>query len=210
MNPYDTLGVNPTASQAEIKRAYRKRAYRKRAKKQHPDGGGTAKQFHELSRAMLVLNDPAKREKFDRTGEIDEDAVDNTLAQAITGIVGFIAQAVSNSQNPLTLDLVTQGKKYFRQQQVEFENAEKNIRKKLDAFRKVEARFSGKGKAPLIKRALLAQIQEAQAPLVQLAKQIESCKAALAILDECVFAFDQPAPQSCATSTWRIAMPRGL
>ena len=61
---YDILGVKPTASADEIKRAYRTLA-----KKNHPDrtGGDKAKEtrFKEMSAAYEVLADAKKRERYD-------------------------------------------------------------------------------------------------------------------------------------------------
>src|SRR5580704_3631727 len=68
-DPYKTLGVAKTASEAEIKKAFRSLA-----KKHHPDthpGDAKAKQrFQEISAAYDVIGDKEKRVKFD-AGEID-------------------------------------------------------------------------------------------------------------------------------------------
>lgn len=68
-DPYEVLGVSKTASEAEIKKAFRALA-----KKHHPDtkGGDKAaqKRFQEISAAYDILGDKEKRGKFDR-GEID-------------------------------------------------------------------------------------------------------------------------------------------
>ncbi len=62
---YGLLGVAPTASEEEIKRAYRRLALR-----YHPDrnrGDKRAEQrFKEISEAYAVLMDPAKRREYDR------------------------------------------------------------------------------------------------------------------------------------------------
>src|SRR4051794_23145809 len=68
-DPYDTLGVSKTASQDEIRKAFRKIA-----KKNHPDlnPGDTAaeERFKAANQANEILSDPERRAKFDR-GDID-------------------------------------------------------------------------------------------------------------------------------------------
>ena len=68
-DPYEILGVSKSASEAEIKKAFRALA-----KKHHPDkhaGDANAqKKFQEISGAYDIVGDKEKRAKFD-SGEID-------------------------------------------------------------------------------------------------------------------------------------------
>jgi DnaJ-class molecular chaperone len=68
---YATLGIPRTASEADIKSAYRKLA-----KELHPDRNkdkpNAAEKFSEVTRAYDLLSDKAKRAQYDR-GEIDAD-----------------------------------------------------------------------------------------------------------------------------------------
>jgi molecular chaperone DnaJ len=58
---YKALGVSETASEAEIRRAYRKLA-----KQYHPDAHpGSEDRFKEVSAAYEVLSDPGKRKEYD-------------------------------------------------------------------------------------------------------------------------------------------------
>ncbi len=69
-DPYQTLGVEKTATGDEIRKAYKKLA-----KKHHPDLNPGDKEaenrFKDISAAYALLNDAEKRRAFD-AGEIDE------------------------------------------------------------------------------------------------------------------------------------------
>lgn len=63
---YTTLGVPKSASQDEIKKAYRKLAHQ-----HHPDKqGGDEKKFKEINEAYQVLSDPSKRAQYDQFGSV--------------------------------------------------------------------------------------------------------------------------------------------
>lgn len=61
---YDELGVEPSASPEEIKKAYYAQS-----KKRHPDKDGDAEDFARLSNAYEVLSDPERRRLYDETGQ---------------------------------------------------------------------------------------------------------------------------------------------
>jgi DnaJ-class molecular chaperone len=81
-NPYEVLGVSKSASEAEVKSAFRKLA-----KKLHPDANKhdpkAATRFAELNAAYEIVGDADKRKAFDR-GEIDAEG-----KPRFTGFEGF-------------------------------------------------------------------------------------------------------------------------
>ena len=76
---YNILGVDKTASQDEIKKAFRKKAH-----EYHPDkAGGNEAKFKEINEAYQVLGDAKKRSQYDQFGSTFEQA------QAGGGFSGF-------------------------------------------------------------------------------------------------------------------------
>lgn len=114
-DPYDVLGIDRDATESEVKMAFRKRA-----KESHPDSGGDRNEFEAVTKAHLVLKDPKKRSKYDRTGKIDDETPDNTVSAAMQCIASFIAMAVSvnlerGGVDPLSIDLVKEMRTQFRE-----------------------------------------------------------------------------------------------
>lgn len=91
-DPYQTLGVAKTATEADIKKAYRKLA-----KELHPDRNkdkpDAAEKFSDVTKAYDLLSDKEKRGQFDR-GEIDAEG--NPAFAGFGGFGGGRGQAGGN------------------------------------------------------------------------------------------------------------------
>src|SRR3989338_10060090 len=64
---YKILGITKSASEEDVKKAYRKLAH-----KFHPDKGGDAGRFKEISEAYQILSSRDKRAQYDKFGRVFE------------------------------------------------------------------------------------------------------------------------------------------
>ena len=96
---YASLGVSPTASASEIKRAYHKLALQF-----HPDKNPNAgERFNEIQSAYAVLSDPKKREVYDTYGQTGVQSIEAAVA------MGVPAWALSPKGQALTCGALTGG-----------------------------------------------------------------------------------------------------
>ncbi|MBI2106999.1 molecular chaperone DnaJ [Candidatus Woesearchaeota archaeon] len=65
---YEILGVSKTTSKEDIKKAYKRLAL-----EHHPDKGGDAEKFKEISEAYAVLSDDTKKQQYDQFGHAGFD-----------------------------------------------------------------------------------------------------------------------------------------
>jgi DnaJ-class molecular chaperone len=66
MDYYDILGIKKSASQDEIRTAYKKMSM-----KHHPDRGGDESTFKEVNQAYQTLSDPERKQMYDQYGTDD-------------------------------------------------------------------------------------------------------------------------------------------
>lgn len=145
-DPYAELGVDKSASPADVKKAYRKAA-----KKAHPDQGGSQEAFQRVNGAYLVLSDPESREEFDRTGKTRDrsSTQDATLGQAMQLVASLLSQALGAEEDPGQIGLLNimadcikrdLGNKQKKRAQIERAKAraEKMLKQHLKAKKKSE------------------------------------------------------------------------
>lgn len=94
MTHYDTLGLKPDASPEDIKRAFRRAA-----SAAHPDrDGGSTEGMQLVNKAFEVLGDPARRERYDRTGLDDRTDIEK---QAHDLLVQTFERALKGDTDPV-------------------------------------------------------------------------------------------------------------
>lgn len=83
---YEILGVSKTASDAEIKSAYRKAALKWHPDKHSGDGKKDAEaKFKEINEAYQVLSDPKKKQAYDQFGHAAFDPASGMGGNPFTG-----------------------------------------------------------------------------------------------------------------------------
>jgi DnaJ-class molecular chaperone len=68
MDPYKELGIPRSATEKEIKNAYRKLAI-----KHHPDKGGDPEKFKQIAAAYETLTNKDKKNIYDQFGSVNRD-----------------------------------------------------------------------------------------------------------------------------------------
>jgi curved DNA-binding protein len=96
MNYYNVLGVSPSASEKEIKDAYRQKA-----RTTHPDQGGDVKEFQKIQEAYDTLKDNAKRYQYDNPGprvSVNAQDMNGHFADVFANMFGQQAHRQRQSQ----------------------------------------------------------------------------------------------------------------
>lgn len=145
---YADLGIKADASPEEIKQAYRKRA-----RETHPDHGGSEEEFQKVNAANIVLSDPEKREKYDRTGDTEQ-------TPTAVFIVGAFDRAVKQSAGQWRhIDLTGLMKKFLRDDIREGDRVNETMATDANNMRDMLKRLK---KSPVIRKHLENRIVQAE------------------------------------------------
>lgn len=176
---YETLGVDRSASQSEIRRAYRNRA-----KKVHPDAGGDPEEFRSICMALAVLGDPERRRKYDETGTAEAEP-DTREAVALNTIAGTLDILVNQSPNPFGVDLIATLKGQFRQAEQQGRNQKTQTTARAERWSRLAEKFTRKSDGD----NMLASIARGKA--VEAQRIVEACDVELAKLELCLKILDE-------------------
>lgn len=122
---YEVLGVENTATQAEIKKAYWALA-----KEHHPDIGGDPKIMAEISHAYDILSNDKKKDRYDTTGNtaLEVAFMPKFIALASDLFIRMINEC--DEEDLKTLDLI--------------EGMKKNIKKLIDQLTESQCKLIDK------------------------------------------------------------------
>lgn len=162
-NPYQELGVPKDADAATVKRAYQRRA-----RKAHPDKGGDTAAFQRVSAAYRLLADPAKRARYDQTGQV-EDGPDNGTARLLSIIATLVLGAVNQlSENDVRyIDVMGEVRKRIDLDIKGVNQALKDTKKKIKHYEAAAKRVARKGGGENLVAMMLTSEAAKHAAVVQ-------------------------------------------
>lgn len=182
---YSVLGVAPTASAEEVKRAYRKKA-----RQSHPDAGGDTEEFKAVAKAYGTLIDPEKRRRYDAYGDeepIQLDGATHILANVLNEVV---LAALGNGIDLEDLDVVGAVRKELLGRRKAAEEAVKENTRRAKQLKKAAARLRRKnGKDNVLAKVLLEPVPTLEEAAKQGPVHLARIDEALKLLDEYQYDF---------------------
>ena len=198
---YDVLGVGKDATAADIKKAYRRKA-----KSEHPDAGGSAEKFTELTLAYECLSDDEKRDRYDRTGETNGSSIDQELNQALsiaTGAINAVMQEIARRGLKLeNFDVLGDAMRTIEAQIKATEEMIKQHQLEGAKLERLSKKFTArKGKTNRLGPVLLAQAKDRFRQAEVSVQTNMTLQKAVNILDEHNFEWTPPEDVSVAPMT---------
>jgi curved DNA-binding protein CbpA len=202
-NLYDALHADPGDITDTIKNLYRKLA-----KRMHPDVGGDPEAFRRIQFAYGVLSDPERRKRYDETGEIDHQSIDNRRAAALQRIsmeIGkhfdaFIMRGFSPQFDPSGWDMIGLVREQLGQELATVKEQVEIGTKAIAFYGKMQKKFKKHGGGPnALADMMAAKIKQSNESLAMLAKAIEELTYALEVCNE--FYFDRDSTSYAGSTT---------
>lgn len=185
-NLYETLGVSNEATQEEIRDAYKNKA-----KELHPDKGGEAQDMADVNNAYAVLRNPVKRDKYDRTGNVEETPFEVKFEGLVQNI---FMQLVENSLNIDTSDLMGDFKEMVKEIIKGNKKSRKETEKRIGKLEKVIGRLSS-NQDDKISRVVRNNLENCKRELNVIDEQISFMEQSLEVIAYHNYNFDVPKPE---------------
>lgn len=184
-DPYDILGVERDADDAEIRAAYRRLA-----KESHPDSGGDADAFVLGQKAQDLLLDPLRRKVFDATG-YDPELADARDIQGLMLIEKLVNDVVLDEREPGTFNPLEKMRATLNN---DIRKARFHMREMEGHGTRVKRHLARLGRGPgtdVLGYMLRARIEAIAKAVQDTAKQIEASERALEMLGAYSYQMDE-------------------
>lgn len=189
-SPYDTLGVPKDADAATIKRAHRQRA-----RETHPDRDGDRADFDEVQHAIAILGDPARRQRYDETGD-DGETPKSAFTELLVATFLQVLRDTADKGEPRLVDLMKKMTEIIAEQKRQANNGVVAARKIVKKLRATEGRITEP--ASLFATLLASEITIVESHVGNFEAKIGVTVEALDYLAKCKFAVDAEPAQAAA------------
>lgn len=188
---YETLGISKSATQSEIKAAYRKMAV-----KYHPDKGGDPDKFVEVNLANEVLVNPSRRAKYDRGEGIGERGDPKTLLkERLTHMFFSLIDGVGDIDHEDLIELM--GKNIKKVNEKIAQNV-KNLDKDIKKLENIKSRISTEEKENIFEIMLNARSHQLKTQIEDMEKEAKISKEMKKLLDKYSYKADEERPQGAS------------
>lgn len=188
MNPYETLGVEPDATQDEIKHAHRRQV-----SKHHPDRNGgdseSTEKTIELNRAIAIIGDPESRKRYDETG--DCGGIKDTNQQAESLLTEMFMRIVGAMDNVEHIDVIKSINININKSIDATKAHISTVNNKIKKLEKIKDRLSSKSGKQILMNQLIRQIKSLNNTVEGCNQYIETADLALEMLDDYEYEFDE-------------------
>jgi curved DNA-binding protein CbpA len=184
---YDILNVDKKATDEEIKKAYKDKA-----RESHPDKpGGSNEKMQEIVHAYDVLKSKSKRDRYDRTGQENEDPFDVKFDMLIQEVI--IGTIENNSTDKLEkTDLADLFIKFVQKRQKSANDTIRDLDTKIAKYNKIKNRFTSER----ISRVIANNITNMELNKAIVEDDIKFFGECLAVLNDVKYTYDpEPEPE---------------
>ena len=178
---YKTLGVEPDATEDEIKQAYRARA-----RQTHPDTGGDVDEFKLVSLAGTVLTDADKRKQYDETGSTGANSPMSPAQKIVAELVvqSFLQKSMPDDPIRWMQEQIDCARAKLRSMIAEAEHKHRQFKERLAKFTKSNAASKNKVATSLIADMLTSAIEDEERSQAKFKAELQHAEDAMVLLND--------------------------
>ena len=174
MSLYDTLGVSNTATETEIKKAWRKKS-----SEAHPDKeGGSEALMTEVNKAYEILSDATKRARYDKDGSTVEPY--SLEAQAMENLAAMLKAIIEQGHT----SILTALNQLLDQNVLNISSQIGTLKSNVAKYDKKRGKVKVKKGINLVDSLIDAQISSMNSNITTLEKHLEILRYASAMIED--------------------------
>jgi DnaJ-class molecular chaperone len=183
MSLYENLGVDASASQDEIKSAWRKKA-----QESHPDrSGGDVEKFQEIQKSYEILSDAERRDRYDKTGRTENNiSAKDSAKQGVAILISQIIDRVNADYD----DIIKIAVKEVENSKSQIKESIRQLEAKISRREVIKSRISGEN-VEFILSIIDREISQLNFNINDAKKSIECTEESLKILDGLAYRVEQ-------------------